>query len=347
MTARWWHALTDGRIQCDVCPRECRFRDGQRGFCFVRARVGDELVLSTYGRSSGFCVDPIEKKPLAHFYPGTSVLSFGTAGCNLGCRFCQNWDLSKARELDRLMDQATTKQIAQLALDLNCRSVAFTYNDPVIFAEYAIDTAQACHEHGISTVAVTAGYMNPEPRRDFFSVIDAANVDLKAFSDDFYVRLTGARLRPVLDTLSYLVAETTVWVEITTLLIPGLNDSDAELRAMGKWVMAELGPDVPHHVTAFHPDWRMRDVAPTPKATLLRAREILLAEGLHHVYSGNLSYRPGEITYCTNCKLALIERDRYELRGYHLVSEGRCPACKATLVGCFDVASPVTGTDRL
>ncbi len=345
-TARWWHEVGDGRLQCDVCPRECRLRDGQRGFCFVRAREGDELVLSTYGRSSGFCVDPIEKKPLNHFHPGTSVLSFGTAGCNLGCRFCQNWDMSKARELDRLMDQASPALIADSAVELGCRSVAFTYNDPVIFAEYAIDTALACHERGVASVAVTAGYVNPETRADLFAVMDAANVDLKGFTDAFYERVTGARLRPVLDTLAYL-ATTDCWFEITTLLIPGHNDSDDELRAMGRWVMAELGPDVPHHVTAFHPDWRMRDVPPTPAATLLRAREILRGEGLHHVYMGNVSHRHGEITYCSSCGLELIARDRYAILRYALTENGHCPDCGETLPGVYDRAPGHFGPRRI
>jgi pyruvate formate lyase activating enzyme len=332
---RWWHQVADGRLQCDVCPRECRLRDGQRGFCFVRAREGDEVVLTTYGRSSGFCVDPIEKKPLNHFHPGTSVLSFGTAGCNLGCKFCQNWDMSKAREMDRLMDQASPELIARTAVDLGCRSVAFTYNDPVIFAEYAIDTAVACHGRGVASVAVTAGYVSPETRREFFSVMDAANVDLKGFTDAFYEKITGAKLRPVLDTLAYL-ATTDVWFEITTLLIPGLNDSDEEVRAMGRWVMSELGPDVPHHVTAFHPDWRMRDVPPTPPTTLLRAREILLGEGLHHVYTGNISHRLGEVTYCAGCGLELIERDRYQILRYALTESGACPDCGQVLPGVYD-----------
>lgn len=335
--ARWWHRLADGRLQCDVCPRECRLRDGQQGFCFVRARQGDHLTLTTYGRSSGFCIDPIEKKPLNHFLPGTSVLSFGTAGCNLGCRFCQNWDLSKARDADRLAAKATPARIAETARDLGCRSVAFTYNDPVVFAEYAIDTAAECRQLGVASVAVTAGYLNPAVRGEFFSVMDAANVDLKGFTETFYERVTGARLRPVLDTLAHL-ATTGVWYEITTLLIPGLNDSDDELRAMGRWVLAELGPDVPHHVTAFHPDWRLRDVPPTPTATLLRARETLREQGLHHVYTGNVSYGPGEVTSCASCGRVLIARDRYEIRAYNLTPDGCCPECGERLAGVYDGA---------
>ena len=226
---RYWRRLDDGRIQCDLCPRFCRLRDGQRGLCFVRARQGDQMVLTTYGRSSGYCVDPIEKKPLNHFLPGTPVLSFGTAGCNLACKFCQNWDISKSREIHTLADRADPETIAEAAEGLGCRSVAFTYNDPVIFLEYAVDVAAACRERGIKTVAVTAGEICEEPRAEFFAAMDAANVDLKAFTDRFYRKICGARLEPVLDTLRYLRHETDVWFELTTLLIPGENDSPEEL----------------------------------------------------------------------------------------------------------------------
>src|SRR5881397_2621602 len=270
--ARWWTMLPDGRIECRLCPRFCKLNEGQRGFCFVRQRVGDRMVLTTYGRSSGFCVDPIEKKPLNHFLPGTSVLSFGTAGCNLGCRFCQNWDISKAREWDKLADAASPEQIAVAAARLGCRSVAFTYNDPVIFMEYAMDVADACRGRGLKAVAVTAGYMNAGPRAEFYHHMDAANVDLKAFSDDFYHRICAGRLGPVLDTLEYLKHETAVWFEITNLMIPGLNDAPEETDAMTRWIVDHLGPDVPVHFTAFHPDWKLQDRPPTPSATLNRAR---------------------------------------------------------------------------
>ena len=268
---RYWHALADGRVQCDVCPRACKLRDGQRGLCFVRAREGDAVVLTTYGRSSGFCVDPIEKKPLNHFLPGSSVLSFGTAGCNLACRFCQNWDISKSKEFDTLADAATPDDLVAAAQRLGCRSVAFTYNDPTIFLEYAIDVADACRAAGIASVAVTAGYICPEPRREMYAHMDAANVDLKGFTEDFYHHVCGGHLRDVLDTLEYLVHETEVWVEITNLLIPGKNDADEELDAMTRWVVDNLGPDVPMHFTAFHPDFKMLDVPPTPPTTLTRA----------------------------------------------------------------------------
>jgi pyruvate formate lyase activating enzyme len=344
---RWWHRLEDGRIQCDLCPRDCKLNEGQRGFCFVRQRVGDQMVLTTYGRSSGFCVDPIEKKPLNHFYPGSSVLSFGTAGCNLGCRFCQNWDISKSREQDRLMDQASPEAIATEAQRLGCKSVAFTYNDPVIFAEYAMDVADACHARGLQTVAVTAGYMHAEPRRDFYAKMDAANVDLKAFTEDFYHRVTFSKLQPILETLEYLKHETRVWFEITTLLIPGHNDSDAELTQLSEWVVSKLGPDVPIHFSGFHPDFKMMDVPPTPVETLRRARQIARRAGLQHVYTGNVHDIEGDTTSCGACGASLIVRDWYQLLEYRVTAEGKCPDCGARVPGCFDAAPGSFGRRRI
>jgi pyruvate formate lyase activating enzyme len=343
----YWHALDDGRVQCDVCPRACKLRDGQRGLCFVRAREGDGIVLTTYGRSSGFCVDPIEKKPLNHFLPGSSVLSFGTAGCNLACRFCQNWDISKSKETDTLADEASPETIARAAEELGCRSVAFTYNDPVIFLEYANDVADACRDRGIRSVAVTAGYVCPEPRADFFSHVDAANVDLKAFTEDFYFRLSGGHLQDVLDTLEYLVQETDVWVEITNLLIPGHNDSSHEIDAMTTWVVEHLGGDVPMHFTAFHPDFRMRDVEPTPPATLRRAREIALANGVRHAYTGNVHDADGGSTRCPSCGETVIARDWYELGRYDLTDDGRCGYCDTPVAGRFDGPAGGWGSRRL
>jgi pyruvate formate lyase activating enzyme len=344
---RWWHTLDDGRIQCDLCPRDCRLHEGQRGACFVRMRENDAMVLTTYGRSSGFCIDPIEKKPLNHFYPGSSVLSFGTAGCNLACKFCQNWDISKSRDMDRLMDQASPEAIASAAAQAGCRSVAFTYNDPVIFAEYAMDVADACHALGVQTVAVTAGYMHDAPRRDFYAKMDAANVDLKAFTDDFYFKLTGSHLQPVLDTLVYLKHETKVWFEITTLLIPGHNDSDAEITAMSQWIMKELGPDVPLHFSAFHPDHKMPDVPATPPSTLVRARDIAMKEGLNYVYTGNVRHAAGDTTYCPGCQTPLIVRDWYQIQRYRLTPEGHCPDCGATVAGRFAPQAGNFGRKRI
>ncbi len=345
--ARWWHRLDDGRIQCDLCPRDCKLHDGQRGLCFVRRREGDAMVLTTYGRSSGFCVDPIEKKPLNHFYPGTSVFSFGTAGCNLACKFCQNWDISKSTEMDRLMDAASPEAIAEATLASGCRSVAFTYNDPVIFAEYAIDAADACHARGVKTVAVTAGYIHEAPRREFYSRMDAANVDLKAFTEEFYFRLTGAHLAPVLDTLKYLVHETDVWTEITTLLIPTKNDSDAEIRAMSQWIASELRPDVPLHFTAFHPDYKLDDLPATPASTLARARRIALDEGLQYVYTGNVHDREGGSTFCPRCHALLIERDWHRILRYDVTDDGRCPHCTAPIVGRFEPYRGSFGNRRM
>ncbi len=344
---RWWHMLDDGRMQCDLCPRDCRLHEGQRGACFVRQRIGDQMVLTTYGRSSGFCIDPVEKKPLNHFYPGSSILSFGTAGCNLACKFCQNWDISKSKDMDRLADQASPAAIAQAAIDGGCKSIAFTYNDPVIFAEYAMDVADACRARGVKTVAVTAGYIHDQPRREFYAKMDAANVDLKAFTDEFYVKLCGAHLKPVLDTLVYLKHETDVWFEITTLLIPGKNDSVEEITAMCKWIMKELGPDVPLHFTAFHPDYKMDDLPPTPPATLHRARQIALDTGLHYVYTGNIHDSEGGTTFCPSCKAALIVRDWYNIERCDITPDGKCPHCATPVAGVFEAFHGQFGRRRI
>ncbi|MCC7386906.1 MAG: AmmeMemoRadiSam system radical SAM enzyme [Deltaproteobacteria bacterium] len=345
--ARYWHLTEDGRIQCDLCPRFCRLHDEQRGLCFVRKREGDGLVLTTYGRSSGFCVDPIEKKPLNHFYPGTAVLSFGTAGCNLQCKFCQNWDISKSRDFDRLQDFATPETLAETSLELGVKSIAFTYNDPVIFLEYAVDTAKRCRERGIKTVAVTAGYITPEPRRELFAEMDAANVDLKGFSEDFYWDITKSHLDPILETLRYIKQETKCWLEITTLLIPGLNDADDLLHRQSEWLVENLGPDVPLHFSAFHPDYRMLDRPPTPPATLSRARGIARSHGLRHVYTGNVHDRAGDTTLCHACGEALIERDWYQILSYRLDAEGRCPKCKTACAGHFDREAGRWGRKRM
>ncbi len=345
--ARWWHRLDDQRIQCDLCPRECKLHEGQRAACFVRGMQDGKMVLTTYGRSSGFCIDPIEKKPLNHFYPGSSVLSFGTAGCNLACKFCQNWDISKSRDMDRLMDDATPQAIAKAALRCNAKSVAFTYNDPVIFAEYAMDTADACHDLGIKTVAVTAGYMHLDPAREFYSKIDAANIDLKGFTDEFYVKLCGAHLQPVLDLLAMVHHETDCWLEITTLLIPGHNDSDQELAELSRWVAAELGADVPVHFTAFHPDWKMPDIPATPPATLTRARRIGLAAGLRYVYTGNVHDAEGGTTYCPTCHHSIIIRDWYDIGRCDLTRTGDCPSCGTHIAGRFGEFETPFGPRRI
>ena len=344
---KFWHALDDGRIVCDACPRHCTLAEGQRGLCFVRMNQGGEIVLTTWGRSSGFCVDPIEKKPLNHFYPGSSVLSFGTAGCNLTCRFCQNWDISKSRQMDRLADLATPEAIADAAERSGCRSVAYTYNDPVIFHEYAIDVAQACTERGIKSVAVTAGYVTEEPRKEFYRHMDAANIDLKGFSESFYRKLCSAELPVVKETLQYIARETGVWLEITTLLIPGQNDSDEEIDAMTRWIFEELGEEVPLHFSAFHPYYKMKDVPPTPAATLTRARNIAKRNGLRYVYTGNVHDEDGGSTYCHNCGAVLIGRNWYELTHWGLDQHGNCRSCGAACAGRFDPEPGTWGARRM
>jgi pyruvate formate lyase activating enzyme len=347
VSARHWHLEGDGRIQCDLCPRFCKLRDAQRGFCYVRERRGDEMVLTSYGRASGFCVDPIEKKPLNHFHPGSSVLSFGTAGCNLGCRFCQNWDISKAKADDRLTDRAAPSGIAEAAVRAGCKSVAFTYNDPVIFAEYAIDTAIACHERDVKTVAVTAGYITPQARPDFFRHIDAANVDLKAFTDRFYHKLCFAALAPVLDTLKWIVHESDVWLEVTTLLIPGENDSEDEIDRLCAWFVENLGPQVPLHLTAFHPDFKLTEHEHTPEATLQRARDQAKKHGLVHVYTGNIHDGDGQSTYCHGCGERVIERNWYRLGAWNLDARGRCSSCGTALAGRFEGGPGTWGRQRM
>ena len=344
--ARYWHRLEDGRLQCDLCPRYCKLQEGQRGLCFVRARQDDRMVLTTYGRSSGFCVDPIEKKPLNHFLPGTPVLSFGTAGCNLTCKFCQNWDISKARDFDRLMDRAPPEKIARAARRSGCASVAYTYNDPVIFLEYAVDVAESCHAAGLKNVAVSAGYICEEPRAEFYRHMDAVNIDLKAFTESFYKSLCSSELGAVLDTLVYLKQETDVWLEITTLLIPGENDSPRELEALSAWVMDKLGPDVPLHFSAFHPDWKMLDKPRTPPQTLLTAWKIARAAGCRYVYTGNIHHPLTQTTYCHSCSAELVRRDWYELQHWGLREDGTCRACGTACAGIFDGPPGTWGRKR-
>jgi AmmeMemoRadiSam system radical SAM enzyme/AmmeMemoRadiSam system protein B/AmmeMemoRadiSam system protein A len=343
----WWHTSDDEhRVVCDLCPRSCALKPGDRGFCFVRENRDGQMVLTTYGRSTGFCVDPIEKKPLNHFYPGTSVLSFGTAGCNLGCKFCQNWDISKSKEVSRLSEHATPETIARAARELGCASVAYTYNDPVIWAEYAIDTARACRAVGVKSVAVTAGYITPAAREAFFREMDAANVDLKAFTEEFYFKLTYSHLQPVLDTLRWLKHETDVWFEITNLIIPGENDSPDEFRQMCDWVLDAVGAEVPLHFSAFHPDFRMQDKPRTPIESLLAAREIALRQGVKFAYTGNVDDAEHQSTYCPQCGGLLIARNWYDLGAYHLRGD-RCGHCGGQIAGRFAQQPGDWGRKRL
>jgi len=346
VATRYWHTLSDGRVQCDVCPRHCKLHKGQRGVCFVRAEQDGEIVLTTYGRSSGFCIDPVEKKPLNHFLPGTPVLSFGTAGCNLACKFCQNWDISKSRQQDTLAASAGPVQLAQLAKNKHCRSIAYTYNDPVIFMEYAIDNAKACKELGVNTIAVTGGYICDKPRREFFSWMDAVNVDLKAFSETFYKKICGGHLESVLDTLLYIARETSTWLEVTTLLIPDHNDSEKELHQMAEWMISHLGPDIPWHFSAFHPDWKMMNVERTPASTLSMARRIAMSYGMHYVYTGNVHDAEGDATWCPECKNKVIGRDWYQLTRWNLSNEGQCANCGYSIPGVFESAPGSWGPRR-
>ncbi len=343
---KYWHTLDNGRVQCDLCPRHCKMREGQQGLCYVRENRGGAVVLTTYGRSSGYCLDPIEKKPLNHFLPGTPVLSFGTAGCNLACKFCQNWDISKSRQMDSLADTAAPEAIARAAKSLGARSVAYTYNDPVVFHEYAIDVAAACRDVGVKSVAVSAGYVDPKPRTEFYAFMDAANIDLKGFTEEFYFKLTGAHLQPVLDTLIYIKHETDVWLEITTLLIPGHNDSDSELDAMTRWVQENLGADVPLHFSAFHPDWKMMDVPPTPPATLTRARDIAMKNGIRYAYVGNVHNPDADSTWCHHCGEKLIGRDWYNLSDWNISTDGNCTSCQTPVAGVFEAEPGDWGARR-
>jgi len=327
--------LDNGRVRCDICPRHCTLSDGQRAFCFVREGSGEDVVLTSYGRSTGFCIDPVEKKPLNHFFPGTPVLSFGTAGCNLGCRFCQNWNISKAREVEKLSESASPEAIAAAALQAGAHAVAFTYNDPIIFLEYAVDTAEACREKGVYTVAVSAGYVTAKARARFFNAVDATNIDLKAFTEQFYRKLCFAELAPVLDTLEYIHHETDTWLEVTTLLIPEENDSEKEVAQLAQWMVEHLGPDVPLHLSAFHPDFKLTHRPRTPPETLSRARRQAQQAGLNFVYTGNVHDPEGGSTWCPQCGTCLIERDWYELGKWHLSPDGCCKTCSYQLPGKF------------
>ena len=343
---RFWHHLSDQKIQCDLCPHYCQLKEGQRGLCFVRQNINQELIQTTFGRSSGFCIDPVEKKPLNHFLPNTPILSFGTAGCNLSCKFCQNWDISNAKVYDRQIGYASPDEIARAAKQNHCKSVALTYNDPVIFFEYAIDVAIACHNLDIKVVAVSAAYMNPAPLKEFYLHMDGANIDLKAFSQDFYKKLTGADLKPVLENLIYIRHKTKTWLELTTLIIPGYNDSPEEIKAMSEWICHELGPDTPIHFSAFHPDHKMLDIPKTPLETLIRSRNIAMEAGLHYVYTGNVYYQPGDTTYCPQCQKPVIERSWDQLSQYHLTDDAKCRFCGTVIKGVFDTSPGTWGAKR-
>jgi pyruvate formate lyase activating enzyme len=334
--ARHFEREEDGRLRCTLCPRGCTLADGQAGFCYVRQNQGGQMVLLAYGKSTGFAVDPIEKKPLYHFLPGTGVLSFGTVGCNLACRFCQNWNISKARESGRSMAEMSPEDVVALAESSGTPSIAFTYNDPVIWAEWAIDVARVARRRGIRTVFVTAGYVEARPREEIFATMDAVNVDLKSFTEDFYAKVTLSHLAPVLETLEWLAKEGRTWTEVTNLLIPGLNDDPGEIRRLAEWIAGHMGPDVPLHFSAFHPAWKMTDRPPTPPATLTEARRIARETGLRHVYTGNVHDPDGQCTFCPRCGKAVVRRDWNSVRKNLLGPGGACPECGERIAGVFD-----------
>lgn len=330
---KYQNILKDNKVQCTICPRNCILKEGQGGFCQIRKNIGGEIVLTSYGYNTGLSVDPIEKKPLYHFYPGTKVLSFGTLGCNMGCQFCQNWHISKSKG-DPKINHTEPEKIVFLAKELGCKSVAFTYNDPVIFFEYAVDTAKLCRDAGIKTVAVTAGYINPEPRKEFFAYMDAANIDLKGFTERFYQKNCLAHLAPILDTIIYVKKHTNCWLELTTLLIEGENDSDDELEQECEWIVENLGADVPLHFSAFHPDYKFMDRPPTKLSTLLRAYDIAKEAGLNYVYTGNVPDTKTSTTYCPACDKLLIARTGYNL-GENNLQNGHCKFCGEKCAGVF------------
>ena len=342
--ARWWHREGE-RIVCTLCPRYCTLSEGQAGFCYIRRRVGDQLVSLGYGRTTGFAVDPVEKKPLNHFLPGTPTLSFGTAGCNLGCKFCQNWDISKARLAEEKSSEVSPARVVELAEEHGCPSLSMTYNDPIIWAEFAIDVAKAARQRGLRSILVTAGYVTAEARAELFADIDATNVDLKAFTEDFYEKVTFSQLAPVLETLQWIKRETKVWLEITNLMIPGLNDDPRETDRLVEWVGAELGDETPLHFTAFHPDWKMLDRPPTPPATLVEARRRARAAGLKYVYTGNVHDPDGQTTFCPNCQMCVIRRDRYAVSPEGL-KDGACGRCGTRIAGVFSTAQASPGRRR-
>ena len=322
---KYQNMLTNGKTQCSICPRNCTLSEGQEGFCHVRKNVNGNIILDTYGFNTGLAIDPIEKKPLYHFYPGSTVLSFGTLGCNMGCQFCQNWQTSKSKAENKI-NKTSPEEIVQIALEQNCKSVAFTYNEPVIFFEYAIDTAKLCRKYGIKTVAVTSGYINPEPAKEFFSFMDAANIDLKGFSERFYAKNCLAKLQPVLDTIEYVANKTDCHLELTTLLIEGENDSDEELKKECEWITKNIGDCIPLHFSAFFPRYKFSNRKATEFSTLLKAYNIAKEYGIKYVYTGNITNTETSSTYCKNCNSPIVVRNGYQILGYNLQYD-RCTFC--------------------
>jgi pyruvate formate lyase activating enzyme len=332
--AKWWEYDNKGRILCTLCPRFCHIGEGQAGFCYIRKNIDGKLYSLGYGNPTGFAIDPIEKKPLNHFLPGTGILSFGTAGCNLGCQFCQNWHISKAKIVDKQTVKATPEQIIELAKKYNCPSIAVTYNDPTIIGEFVVDIGNLCKKENIYLVLVTAGYITPHSRKEIYESVSAANVDLKAFTERFYSKITLSHLEPVLDTLKWIKKETNIWLELTNLKIPDENDSEEETKQMCQWILENLGDNVPLHFTAFHPDFKMRDKSRTPSETLTRAREIAMEMGIKYCYVGNVHDISGQTTYCPSCKTAVVVRDWHRVLMYNLAGN-ICKNCGYKIDGVF------------
>lgn len=332
--AFWWKKTDREKILCTLCPRYCEIGIGQPGFCYIRQNIDGKLYTLGYGKPTGFAIDPIEKKPLNHFLPGTKILSFGTAGCNLGCKFCQNWSISKA-QLDEINSlTASPDDVVQLAKQYSTPSIAFTYNDPTIFGEYVVDISKIAREEKIKSVMVTAGYIDKDARKDVYRFIDAANVDLKGFTERFYFKNTFSHLNDVLDTLVWIKNETEVWIELTTLLIPDENDSVEEIKNECDWILENLGENVPLHFTAFHPDFKMRNKIATPHLTLLRAKNIAEQVGIKYCYVGNVHDSKNQSTYCSKCNSLLIERDWHQIK-FHNIKNNSCTSCGHKVPGIF------------
>ncbi len=334
--AMFYQIEEDLHVVCQLCPHYCQLKPGQVGICGVRKNVDGKLFSLVYGKAIAVHIDPIEKKPLFHVLPGSESFSIATVGCNFHCKFCQNYDISQVKDpadIDRFSREISPEELVEMAKHNHCRSISYTYTEPTVFFEYAYDTAQLAHRQGLLNVFVTNGYINPEPLHKIHDVLDAANVDLKSFSDQFYRRMAGAKLGPVLETLK-LMKKLNIFVEITTLLIPGENDSDEELTAIADFIKNDLGIDTPWHISRFYPHYRLTDHRPTPVESLNRARDIGIAHGLRYVYLGNVPGSDAENTYCFNCGKLLIERYGFQIIQNHVVA-GNCRFCGAKIDGRF------------
>ncbi|MDI6849512.1 MAG: AmmeMemoRadiSam system radical SAM enzyme [Candidatus Saccharicenans sp.] len=331
--ARYYRKLPDREIKCDLCPRFCRLGDKERGFCGVRENQDGRYYTLVYGQVASLNVDPIEKKPFFHFLPGSGAFSLATAGCNLSCKFCQNWEISQMRPEQVKSVSLSPEALVASCERYDCPVIAYTYTEPVIFFEYMFDSSQLARKKGLRNVVVTAGYINPEPLADLLRVVDAVKVDLKAFNQKFYSEYVRGELQPVLQTIKQ-IARSGTWLEIVYLVIPTLNDNPAEIRDMCRYLKEEIGPDYPVHFSRFHPMYLVKNLPPTPVSTLERLREAALAEGLHYVYVGNVPGHPGENTYCPKCGNLIIERYGYVIRKKEL-SGNKCRYCGQTVAGVW------------